>query len=123
MVNEADLTTLTDDMLITEIKRLAADERHATKTLVRTLAEVDARRLYLRESCPSLFAYCTQVLHLDEGAAYNRIQAARAARRFPAILDALEAGNVTLTSVRLLAPHLTDDNVVRTRPREAPLEA
>jgi hypothetical protein len=31
-------------------------------------------------------AYCTQVLHLAERAAYNRIEAARAARRFPPIM-------------------------------------
>ena len=43
--------------------------------------ELDARRLYLREGCSSLFTYCTQVLHLAEGSAYNRIEAARAARR------------------------------------------
>ena len=53
------------------------------------------RRLYLREGCASLFTYCTQVLHLSEGAAYNRIETARAARRFPEVLDALERGGVT----------------------------
>ena len=72
--------------------------------------ELDVRRLYLGEGYSSLFAYCTQVLHLAEGAAYNRIEAARAARRFPAIVTALEEGTVTLTAVRLLAPHLTEDN-------------
>ena len=30
-----------------------------------------------------MFVYCTDVLHLCEGAAYNRIQAARTARKFP----------------------------------------
>jgi hypothetical protein len=74
------------------------------------LLEVDARRLYLREGCASLFTYCTQVLHLAEGAAYNRIEAARAARKYPIVLDALAAGSITLTSTRLLAPHLTDAN-------------
>jgi hypothetical protein len=50
------------------------------------------------------------VLHLAEGAAYNRIEAARAARRVPSLLDALEDGSLTLTAVRLLAPHLTPEN-------------
>src|SRR5215510_373913 len=72
--------------------------------------ELDVRRLYLGEGYSSLFTYCTQALHLAEGAAYNRIEAARAARRFPAVLTALEEGSVTLTAVRLLAPHLTEDN-------------
>ena len=72
--------------------------------------ELDARRLYLGDGYSSLFTYCTQALHLAEGAAYNRIEAARVARRFPAILTALEEGALTLTAVRLLAPHLTTAN-------------
>ena len=99
-----------DDELLAEVKRLVANERRATAALLRSLMELDARRLYLREGCSSLFTYCTQVLHLAEGSAYNRIEAARAARRFPALLDALEEGALTLTSIRMLAPHLTADN-------------
>jgi hypothetical protein len=102
--------SLTDDELIAETKRLITAERVATAALLRSLMEIDARRLYLREGCSSLFTYCTQVLHLAEGAAYNRIEAARAARRFPALLEALEGGLITLTTIRLLAPHLTDDH-------------
>ena len=66
--------------------------------------ELDVRRLYLGEGCSSLFTYCTQVLHLSEHAAYGRIEAARAARRFPVILELLTDGVVTLTAVTLLAP-------------------
>jgi hypothetical protein len=55
------------------VKRLAAGERRATAVLIRSLMELDARRLYLSEGCSSLFTYCTQVLHLSESAAYNRI--------------------------------------------------
>jgi hypothetical protein len=52
--------------------------------------------------------YCREVLRLSEGEAYNRIEAARAARRFPVIVDLLVEGTLNLTTVRLLAPHLTD---------------
>lgn len=58
----------------------------------------------------SLFTYCTQALYLSEPAAYSRITAARAARRFPVILNLLTGGDVTLTSITLLVAHLTDDN-------------
>ena len=101
---------LSDDELLAAVKRLATTECRATAALVRSLMELDVRRLYLGEGYSSLFTYCTQALHLAEGAAYNRIEAARAARRFPAILVALEEGSVTLTTVRLLAPHLTAAN-------------
>ena len=66
--------------------------------------------MYLGEGCSSLFTYCTQVLHLSEHAAYGRIEAARAARRFPVVIDLLVEGALTLTAVALLAPHLTPDN-------------
>ena len=78
--------------------------------LIALLAELDARRLYLAEGCSSLFTYCTQVLHLSEHASYHRIEAARAARRFPVILQLLADGALTLTTVALLRPHLTADN-------------
>ena len=101
---------LSDDELLATVKRLATTECRATVALVRSLMELDERRLYLGEGYSSLFTYCTRALHLAEGAAYSRIEAARAARRFPAILEALEEGSVTLTTIRLLAPHLTTAN-------------
>ena len=102
--------TLSDDELVERVKDLAASERHASVALIRSLVEFDARKLYLRESCSSLFTYCTHVLHLSEGSAYNRIETARAARRYPEVLEALERGDLTLTAVRMLAPHLTSAN-------------
>src|SRR5687768_15251450 len=58
----------------------------------------------------SLFTYCTEALRLSEHEAYNRIEAARAARRFPILLALLEEGRLNLTTVRLLGPHLTAEN-------------
>ena len=101
---------LEDRALLDAAKRLAADERHATATLLRALMEIDTRRLYLGEGCASMFVYCTQVLHLSEGGAYNRIEAARAARTHPLILELFEQSAITLTAIRLLAPHLTAEN-------------
>jgi hypothetical protein len=48
--------------------------------------------------------------HLSEHAAYGRIEAARAARRCPRILDLLADGSITLTTVGLIAAHLTEEN-------------
>jgi hypothetical protein len=82
----------------------------ATGELLGLLAEVDTTRLYLGEGCSSLFAYCTQVLHLSEHAAYHRIEAARAARQYPVILERVASGDMTLTAVAMLRPHLTAEN-------------
>jgi hypothetical protein len=104
------LHRLSNQELLTQIQHAAHGERRATARLIALLAELDTRRLYLAEGFSSLFTYCTQALHLSEHAAYNRIEAARAATRCPVLLDLLEAGSVTLTTIRLLAPHLTEEN-------------
>lgn len=101
---------LSDAELLARVKQLVERERHVTAALVAHLGEIENRRLYLQESCRSLFTYCTRILHLSEHAAYNRIEAARAALRFPAVLSMLERGDVHLTAVRLLAPLLTPEN-------------
>ena len=75
------------------------------------LAALDIRpSLYAAQGYGSLFSYCTQALRLSEDAACNRIEAARACRRFPLILDLLASGSLSLTSVRLLRRHLTAEN-------------
>jgi len=104
------LTRLSDAELVTRLKSLLARERYATAHLVAHLAELDTRDLHLREGYNSLYVYCRDALGLSEGESYNRIEVARAARRFPIILEMLAAGAVNLTAVRLIAPHLTAAN-------------
>ena len=101
---------LSDRELLDETARAADSERRTTAELLALLAEVDSRRLYLGQGYSSLFTYCTQALHFSEPAAYSRITVTRAARRFPVILGQLADGEVTLTTVSLLAAHLTDEN-------------
>ncbi|MET0552719.1 MAG: hypothetical protein ABW221_06760 [Vicinamibacteria bacterium] len=104
------LSRLTDDALTIAVHRFATEERTSTAQLVAHLAEFDARRLHLAAGFPSLFAYCCEVLRLSEHATYNRIEAARAARRFPGVIERLADGSLNLALVRILAPHLTAEN-------------
>src|SRR5687767_15334269 len=106
----ARLTRLPDSQLLTQVKNLVARERGVTAELIAHLAELDTRDAHLREGYPSLYVYCRDALGLSEWEAYNRIEVARAARRFPIILEMLAEGSVNLTTVRLLAPHLNEDN-------------
>jgi len=102
--------SLTDDQLLAEVDVLADRTRDVTTSLIASLAEVDSRRLYLGQGFSSLYSYCTERLRLSEHAAYNRIEAARTARRFPVVLDLLASGDVTMTTVSLLSKYLTDEN-------------
>jgi len=104
------LTRLSDAELVARVKSLVARERDATAHLVAHLAELDTRDVHLRAGYESLYVYCRDALELSESESYNRIEVARAARRFPMILEMLAAGAVNLTAARLLAPHLTPVN-------------
>lgn len=105
------LDDVADDVLSRELPEYSAIEVKATVAVLARIAAYDARKLYVPAGYPSMFAYCLEMLHLSEDEAYKRIQAARVARRFPALFDALRHNRLHMTAVRLLAPHVTSDNV------------
>jgi hypothetical protein len=107
------LQGLSDVELVARVHDLVARERDVTVLLVAHLAELDTRDVHLRAGHGSLFAYCRDALGLTEQEAYNRIAVARSARRFPVILEMLEGAALSLTTIRLLGPHLTLDNHAR----------
>ena len=103
-------SALSDDALLRELHILVASHRRTTAALVEHLGEVDARRLHVEKGFSSLFAYCVDELRFSEDEACRRIEAARLARRFPAVLQLLDTGMVSLTVLGLLKPHLTEEN-------------
>jgi len=101
---------LSDRALLRVLAALLAKERAFTAEVVACIVEVESRQLYREAGYPSMYAYCVGVLHLTEAAAYERIDAGRAAQRFPEILDALAEGRLHLTAVVMLSPKLTPAN-------------
>jgi len=107
----ATAAALSDRDLLARLAALSGRERDASVELLAHLAALDTRpAVYAAQGYGSLFSYCTHALRLSEDAAYNRIEAARASRRFPVILDLLASGSLSLTSVRILRRHLTPEN-------------
>jgi hypothetical protein len=104
-----DPRTLTDDALLARVAALTAAARETTAELIAHLVELEDRNLHLACGFRSLYGYCRS-LRFSEGGSYNRMEAAHAARRFPVILPMLAEGLLHLTAVRLLAPHLGDEN-------------
>lgn len=111
MASNPSARELSDQALLLKAEELAQHERIATTELIAALAEIDVRKLYLGQGCASMFTYCTQVLHLSEHAAFDRIEAARLCQEYPVVLDRLRCGALTLTNLRLLAPSLNNDTV------------
>ncbi len=105
-----DLKHLSNAALLRDLAGLVVRDRVITAALLAHIAEVDARGLYRSVGYSSMYAYCVEELRLSEDAAYKRIQAARAGRKFPALLVALAEGRLHLTGLGLLVPHLTPEN-------------
>jgi len=85
---------------------LAVQHRELVATVSEHLAEVERRSLHLALGYSSLYVYARERLGLSEHEAYLRIQAARACRRHPGILEGLRSGELTLSAVKVVAPHL-----------------
>jgi 5-methylcytosine-specific restriction endonuclease McrA len=102
---------LSDGDLTRHLHGRVAEDSVALADLLALIAEFDRRRLFAPAGFTSMYAYCVRRLHFSEYSAYKRIAAARAARKFPAILESVACGEIHLSAVRLLAPHLTKANV------------
>jgi hypothetical protein len=110
MRERPDLKAISDDNLLRGLFEVLRQTRHHEADLVAYIAEVDARKLYAREASPSMFVWCSEVLHLSESEAYLRIAVARASRRHPMLLAMLADGRLHLSGIERLAPHLTEKN-------------
>jgi hypothetical protein len=96
--------------LLHRLTHLVSQSRRVEADLVAHIGEVDERRLFARQAFPSMFAYCTESLHLSEADAYRRITVARAAREHPELLEALRDGRVHLSGLALLVSVIRSDN-------------
>src|SRR6188768_3203409 len=109
---EQSLSHLADDELLTSTRRLVGASNKLLSQLLLHLAEVETRGIHRTRACASLYTYCVYELRLSEDAAARRSSAARLVKRFPLLLDAIAAGELHLTGLLMLGPHLTLDNHV-----------
>jgi hypothetical protein len=107
--NEA-IRCMNDEDLIYYTREIVRRGCEVEADLLLHLAEIEERGLHRNRAFPSMFAFCVMELGFSEDAAYNRINVARAARQLPAILEALRSGHVHLSGLRVLLPHLTEEN-------------
>lgn len=101
---------LTNTQLIDQFSDVVRRDRASVALMLRYVTEIDARKAWAEHACSSMFAFLVERFHMSEDEAYKRIAAARAAKRYPAILDMIEHGDLHLSAVVLLASHLTADN-------------
>lgn len=105
-----DLTSVSDEDLISGVVVLIGSHRELTAKLVAHLSEIEERRLHLIAGYSSMFDFCQKKLGMSEGEAFRRINAARLGRRFPAIHALLATGAVHLSVLQLVRELLTVEN-------------
>jgi hypothetical protein len=102
---------LSDAELLTATRRLVGRSNQLLGALLAHLGEVEARGIHRTRACSSLYTYCIYELRYSEDEAYRRVAAARLVRRFPALLDGVASGELHLTGLLMLGPHLTAENI------------
>jgi len=112
--------------------------KQAEADLISVLQEVEMARVFITLGYTSLFNYCVQALGLSEAVAANFITVARKAREVPVLQSAIQAGELSVSKARKIAPILTlanqeewvekaktlssrklEEEVARVAPREA----
>src|SRR6187402_2776268 len=109
---EQSLSHLADAELLTSTRRLVGASNKLLSQLLLHLAEVETRGIHRTRACASLYTYCIYELRMSEDAAARRSSAARLVKRFPLLFDAIGAGELHLTGLLMLGPHLTLENHV-----------
>ena len=89
---------LSDPALLRATSTLVRHERHLQGAVIDYLAEIEARRLYLRRGCSSLFDYTVRELGYSDAAAGRRIGAVRLCADQPDARERLRDGSLTLSA-------------------------
>ena len=105
-----ELSGLSDDELLASTRRIVGRSNQLLAALLAHLGEVEARGIYRVRGCASVYTYCVYELRMPEDAAFRRARAARIAREYPVVLDKIAAGEIHLTALLMLGPHLTEEN-------------
>jgi len=110
MSNRFRLLGVENTELLAGLSQLVQRGNELTAEVLAHLAELEERMLHLKLGFPSLFAYCVEALRLSEGSAGRRVAAARVCRRFPEAFELVARGDLHLSALCGLAPHLDPQN-------------
>lgn len=84
--------------------------KNAEAELISILQELDEYRGYLHFEASSLYDYCLRILKLSDDVACNLIAVARKSRDIPALKEAIEKKEITLSKARKIVSVLNREN-------------
>ncbi len=102
--------SLRSQELLARLDDQLAQDRSTTAELIALLGEVEERRLYRPAGDRSMFLYCVGKHGMSEDVACHRLRTARAARRFPTILEMIADGRLHVSGASMLSRFVTPEN-------------
>ncbi len=96
--------------LLSSLKSLIGQETRITIAVLKHIAEVEERRLYLEEGYSSMYSYLREKFNYSESSAWRRLTAARALRQFPQVCESLACRAINLSTLCQIAKSLTCAN-------------
>lgn len=100
-MNFSNIKAMTDNQLIGRVEYLVRRERELVECLIWHLQEIQDRKLYIQMGFTSLFECLVRHFKYSEAVAYSRISALKIISAVPAAADALNSGEVNLTTLSL----------------------
>ncbi len=91
------------------VKAVASCQKSEAYPL-RVIEVVSEKELHLDCGLPSLYSYCTRLLHISEGIAYALIAVINKAKEVPELIEAIESGKVSLSKAKKICSVITPKN-------------
>lgn len=98
--------------LATEIAVLARRLSSGTFELLKLVGEADATGVWAADGSVSCVTWLAELCEVEASTARSQVRVARAMRRHPELLEAMESGDLSYAKARVLVAYINDDNVV-----------
>ncbi len=105
------IQNISNEKLLSEIKKLAVCERKVGLEILKYICEVERRKCYIDLGYSGLFSYLTKELKYDESSAYKKIESAKLLKEYPHLEEKIAAGSITPTNLTILATTLKKNGV------------
>jgi hypothetical protein len=93
------LSQLSDEQIIFDLKNHRATETTAVTNILKYLIEVERRQLELKRGSSSMYEFCMQELGYTKHEAYFRIKAMQCLKSVPEVGEKINSGALNLTIV------------------------
>lgn len=109
-MQKSELRKLNLDALNLEAVNAVESCQKSDAYLLRVIEVVSEKELHLDCGLPSLYSYCTRLLHISEGISYALIAVINRGKEVPELIEAVESGKVSLSKAKKICSVINPEN-------------